>query len=100
MRILLALTVLLTGCLDDTAGDALDCEQLVCAHVPYCSPLTTGGWEMTSEAACLDTFACGATPDACLDAMLALPCLSEPPTWDELEANTRALKLAREVCAR
>ena len=91
-------TLLLTACLD--TPPVASCEDAVCAYVPTCSPLTTGAWDMRTEAACLDTFACGSKTDACEEAMLSLPCLSEPPTWDELEANTRALKLAREACER
>lgn len=97
MRYLLTALCLLPACLDDAAkGES--CEAIACAHVPDCSPLTTGAWDLRTEAACLESFACGETPEACLDALLALPCLSDPPTWEEIEANTRALKLVREVC--
>lgn len=96
MRVLLVMPLL--GCLDPSATTKADCEAVVCAHVPECSPLTTGTWDLRTESACLDTFRCGDTPDACLDAVLALPCLGEPETWKEIEANTRALERVREWC--
>lgn len=74
------------------------CEERVCAHVPACSPATTGGWDFRTEAACLASFECGATPRACLAAVRDLPCLSDPPTWPELEASTRAFVRVREAC--
>lgn len=102
MRTTIALLLLLPACLDDSEPGAVEppptCEQQVCAYVPDCSPLTAGEWDWRSEAACLDTFDCGPTPDRCLDAVMELPCLSTPPTWEELEANTRAMKLTRERC--
>lgn len=94
MRLLLA--VLLTSCLDQPPTQT--CEEEACAYVPACSPMTSGGWDMRNEPACLGTFACGSTPADCLDALLALPCLSTPPTNAELDANTRALKLAHAAC--
>lgn len=85
--------LLLTGCLDNHRG--LTCEQQVCSYA-----LTTGDWDWRSESACLDTFACGQDHDACLDAVLELPCLSDPPTDAELLAHTRAMKAVREArCA-
>ena len=95
MRFLICLA--LTGCLNESTT-GLTCEQEVCAHAPACGALTTGGWDWRSEEACLDTFACGADEVACLDAVLALPCLSDPPTDAELLEHTRSMKLVREAC--
>lgn len=98
MRTTIALlSTLLVACLDPTETSP-SCEAVVCAHVP-CAPFTTGTWDMRSEAACLDTFACGARPDACEAAMLDLPCWDKGgPSWDDLDAHTRALEVAREAC--
>lgn len=96
MRHTMLAALLLTGCLDDHRG--LTCEQQVCSYAPECGALTTGDWDWRSESACLDTFACGQDQDACLDAVLELPCLSSPPTDAELLAHTRAMKLVREAC--
>lgn len=92
-------TVLL-GMLLGACADAPErsCEEQACDHVVDCSPLTTAGWDWRTSEACLATFACGPEGDACLDAIAALPCLSSPPTWDEIEANTRALVAVREAC--
>lgn len=94
----LTLCGLLLACLDDTPRDGLTCEQQVCSYAPACSALTTGEWDWRSETACLATFDCGPEPGRCLDAVLELPCLSTPPTEEEVLANTRALKLVRERC--
>jgi|GEM_PF-7119809 len=96
-----ALVLCLGGCVDaPLVGTVVkqSCEQAVCAYAPDCSPLTTGGWDWRSEAACLGSFECGAEPEACERAVFALPCLSAPPTWPEIEANTRALLPVRAHC--
>ena len=95
MRYLIA-CLALTGCLDQ--HPATTCEQEVCSYAPACGALTTGEWDWRSEAACLDTFACGSDEDACLTAVLELPCLSNPPTEAEVLAHTRAMKLVRDAC--
>lgn len=87
--------VLVGACTDDLERS---CEEQVCDHVVDCSPLTTAGWDWRSSDACIGTFACGPEGDACLAAIAALPCLSSPPTWEEIEANTRALVAVREAC--
>lgn len=94
MRIVVMAAVLLVACVDPVAT----CEERVCSIVPRCSPVTTAGWDLRSEEACLETFACGATPSACLEAVRALPCLSSPPSWTEIEASTRAFVRVREAC--
>lgn len=91
--------LLLVACGDAPRRAEATCEERVCELVPTCSPLTTGTWDWRSETACLESFACGATPAECLLAVEQLPCLSQPPTWDELEAHTRAMVLVREACA-
>ena len=84
----------LVACIDEPPS----CEAMVCELVPACSPLTTGAWDWRSESACLRTFECGADVGACLDAVEALPCLSSPPTWAEIEASTWALDAVRDAC--
>lgn len=94
----IVLALALAGCLDSEPGSVATCEAIACAHVPECSPLTAGAWDWRSEEACLASFACGDRPERCLEEIEALPCLSEPPTDDELNASTRAMKAVREAC--
>lgn len=99
MRYTAALVLMLGACLDThEAGTDPSCEEVVCAYAPDCAAFTTGTWDMRSERACLETFACGERPDDCEAAMLALPCFSKQPTWEEVEAHTRALEAARAAC--
>lgn len=90
------LPILLSACVADEPR--VSCVEQVCAHVPDCAPLTTQGWDWRTEAACLDTFDCGADADACLAAIDALQCLPESPTLDDVEAHTRAMVPVREAC--
>lgn len=96
MRHLITALLCLPACLD--AAPATTCEEEVCAYAPACGELTTGEWDWRSEQACLDTFACGQDPDACLEAVMALPCLSSPPTEEEVLAHTRSMKLVKDAC--
>lgn len=74
------------------------CEELACRHVADCSPTLTGGVDWRTPEACLaDGWVCY-EPEACLAAVAALPCLSEPPTQDELDATTRAFVAVRASC--
>ncbi len=98
MRHITVLVLMLGACLDPHDADEATCEEVVCAHVP-CAPFTTGTWDMRSEAACLDTFACGERAQDCEAAMLDLPCWGKDgPSWAEIEAHTRALEVARAAC--
>lgn len=74
------------------------CEEIACSHVADCSPTLTGGVDWRTSEACLaDGWECY-DAEACLAAVAALPCLSEPPTWEELEDNTRAFVEVRRAC--
>lgn len=92
----IVITLALGACIDQTRRETR--EQAACAYVPLCSPLTTGAWDWRDEGACLASFTCGAADGACLDALEAMPCLSEPPTYEEQVANLRALKLVKLAC--
>lgn len=92
----IVITLALGACIDQAPREM--CEQTACAYVPLCSPLTTGAWDWRSEAACLASFACGADDEACLGALEEMPCLSSLPTDAEINANLRALKLAKLAC--
>ncbi len=101
MRHALLVTVLaVAACDTDTAKPAPEptCEQLACAHVADCSPVQTGGVDWTSVPACLASGWACAEPEPCLDAVEALPCVSSPPTWEEIEANARAFTAVRHYC--
>ena len=74
------------------------CEVVACRHVADCSPTITGGVDWRTEEACLASGWSCYEPEACLAAVAALPCLSEPPTDEEMDANTRAFVEVRRVC--
>lgn len=92
----LLFTIALAACVADEPRASY--KSQVCAHVPDCAPLTTQGWDWRTESACLDTFDCGATADACLAALDALPCLPAEPTLDDVEAHTHDMVSVREAC--
>lgn len=96
MRYLIPL-LMLTACADAPTPQPT-CEEQACAHVAECSPVTTGGVDWRTTDACLASGWTCIEPDACLAAVAALPCLSTPPTWDEIEANSRALGAVRHAC--
>lgn len=74
------------------------CEQTACRHVADCSPTLTGGVDWRTPEACLASGWECYEPEACLAAVAALPCLSDPPTQDELDASTRAFVALRREC--
>lgn len=95
-RCALCALVLVAGC--DPEPPTLSCEEQACAHVAACSPVITGGVDWRTTEACLASDWTCAEPERCLAAVEALPCLSTPPTWEEIEASTFALVAVRQAC--
>lgn len=93
-RLGVIVTVALAAC--DAPTEA-SCEERACEHVAACSPVVTGGVDWRTPETCLGAWTC-ADEGACLAAVRALPCLSSPPTWDEIEANSRAMGAVRVAC--
>lgn len=80
----------------DYPADAT-CEERACAYVAACSPVVTGGVDWRTSESCVGAWTC-ADEGKCLAVVEALPCLSVPPTWDEIEASTRAMVALRRSC--
>lgn len=100
MRALLLVPLFFVACLDVSSAPPPTplCEAEVCEYVSECSRLTTAGWDWRSEGACMDTFTCGEMPEACWEAVMALPCLAKNPRQDEIENHTRAMLVVRKYC--
>ncbi|MCC7542458.1 MAG: hypothetical protein IT379_39940 [Deltaproteobacteria bacterium] len=76
------------------------CEVVACRHVADCAPSLTGGVDWRTEGACLASGWTCYEPEACLEAVAALPCLPDDrlPTDAELDATTRAFVEVRRSC--
>lgn len=76
------------------------CEVEVCDYVSVCQARHIGIWDWRTEQACLGSFRCGVTPEACQEAILALPCLDV--VGDDVEVVTEENRLGwvdvRKVC--
>lgn len=94
--------LLLAGC-DASAdepqiGKPVDCETAACERIAACTPSITEGIDFRSAETCLaDGWTC-VEPDACLAAVYALPCLSDPPNEDEAIAAARAFVAVKRAC--
>lgn len=79
-------------------GKPLDCEAAACEHIAACTPTVTEGIDFRTADTCMaDGWTCIA-PVACLRAVDALPCLSSPPTEDEVVAATLAFVAVKRDC--
>ena len=76
----------------------VSCEAQACEVIAACTPTITEGIDFTTTSSCLDAGWTCADADACLAAVEALPCLSQPPTEDELVAATLAFRAVKRDC--
>lgn len=74
------------------------CEEQVCTRMASCSPVLTGVVDFRTPTSCLESDWTCSDPDACLAAVAAVPCLSNPPTEAEIDATSRALGAVRIAC--